>query len=274
MYKLLKAEFFRLKRNKIFWGLIVITLGIACIMSFNSINSFSTDKGIDKLLINYINIIGLFIAIFTSLFTGVEYSDGTIRNKIIIGHSKASIYLVTLIINIIVGVFIELVYMLVVTVIGLPIFGGLEMTLSQFCIILLNIIMIIVTYATIFTTISLLCSDITISTVINIILVLLMYVAGQSLYLTANSEEFIYCTTYYEEGKVEREIIGINPNYPGETKKKICKFILYIMPTGQASILSNNSDSTDKNILLLYSIGVTVIFATIGGFLFNKKELK
>ena len=46
----------------------------------------------DKMMLNYINIIGLFMAMFTSLFIGTEYDYGTIRNKIIVGHSRTSIY--------------------------------------------------------------------------------------------------------------------------------------------------------------------------------------
>ena len=41
---------------------------------------------------------GLVAAILTSMFIGSEYSDGTIRNKLVVGHSRMRIYLANLIV--------------------------------------------------------------------------------------------------------------------------------------------------------------------------------
>ena len=40
--------------------------------------------------------IGILAAVFTSLFLGTDYGDGTIRNKIIAGHKSSSIYIASL----------------------------------------------------------------------------------------------------------------------------------------------------------------------------------
>lgn len=48
---------------------------------------------LDDRFFAYSFFIGILSAIFCSLFTGTEYSDGTIRNKIVVGHSRISIYL-------------------------------------------------------------------------------------------------------------------------------------------------------------------------------------
>ena len=37
--------------------------------------------------------IGIVMAVFCSLFIGTEYSEGTIRNKIIIGQKRGTVYL-------------------------------------------------------------------------------------------------------------------------------------------------------------------------------------
>ena len=75
MYKLLKANFFRLVKNKIFWGIVIITILIASFILFNTIlnQQGETKAGIDNILVMYIHFIGIFIAIFTSLFVGTEY---------------------------------------------------------------------------------------------------------------------------------------------------------------------------------------------------------
>lgn len=275
MIKLLNAGFFRLKRNKMLWIIVVITLGIASFQLFNHISSVEIwgKEGIDKILINYITMIGIFIAIFTSLFIGAEYANGAIRNKLVVGNSRIKIYLSNLILSIVAGCFIEFIYMVFVSIIGIPTLGGLQMSLSEFAIILLNIIMIIITYSSIFTLITLLCSDITMSTVISIVLIIAMFVGNMSLSFTADSTEFRRNTIINEQGKIE-EVLVPDPNYPGDSKKKIAQTILYIMPTGQADKIAFDKDEIDIKILLLYSLGVSVIVNVIGIYCFSKKDLK
>ena len=53
---------------------------------------------------------GLVAAVFISLFVGSEYSDGTIRNKLVVGHSRMRIYLANLIVCSIACVLISLAY--------------------------------------------------------------------------------------------------------------------------------------------------------------------
>ena len=280
MYKLLNAGFYRLIKNKVFWGILIITLGIAGVFLYNKLDD--STNSIDNLLLDHIGIIGIFISIFTTLFVGSEYANGTIRNKIVVGHSRTKIYLSNLIISIIVGIIIELIYMLIIVIIGIPVLGGIQIPFSQFALILLSIVMIIITYSSIFCCITLLFQDITMSTVIGIIFVLAMFVIEGMLSLTANAEKYSYQTTRDEEGIVTKEIIGVNPTYPGETKKKIAQTILYIIPTGQANLLERkvsnniifNEEITEIPILLIYSLGTTIVINIIGIYCFNKKELK
>lgn len=83
MYKLLNAGFARIKKNKVFWGTIIVSLAVALITIFKyGLNDL--EFNVDSLICGYTNIIGLVIAIFTSIFVGTEYDYGTIRNKIVI----------------------------------------------------------------------------------------------------------------------------------------------------------------------------------------------
>lgn len=279
MYKLLNAGFFRLRKNKMFWGILIITLCMACFFINNRMDNL--ENGIEQLLLDHIGTIGIFISIFTSLFVGLEYANGTIRNKIVVGHSRIKIYLSNLIISITVGIIIEFTYMFFVLIVGLLMKGSLQIPISQLIMILVNIVMIIITYSSIFTSITLLCNDITMATVIGIILVLVMFVIDGALSLTANAEEFTYLTTY-NNGIETKEITGINPNYPGETKKRIAQTILSIIPIGQTNIIVNSvtnqiifkHKAVDTTVLLHYSMCSAIIINITGIYFFNKKELK
>lgn len=101
MSKLLSAGFIRLRKDKIFW--------IALIFMFGAGVFFPVMRYIDMQKSGYINnidngffacalFIGVVMAVFCSLFIGTEYSDGTIRNKVVIGQKRTSIYLSNLII--------------------------------------------------------------------------------------------------------------------------------------------------------------------------------
>lgn len=84
MYKLINANFFRLKKDTIFWLLVFMSLGVAgfTIFRFKS-NDLLFDVNLDRLVNEFVIIIGLFISIFVSIFIGKENSEGTIRNKLI-----------------------------------------------------------------------------------------------------------------------------------------------------------------------------------------------
>lgn len=286
MNKLLRANFFRLIKNKIFWGIIVITLGITSVLLFNTIinNQGETKESIDRLLVMYMYFIGIAMAIFTSLFVGTEYSDGVLRNKIVIGHSRKHIYLADLITSIIVGLCIQLIYMLIVAVIGIPIFGTLQMTIEKFLFVIIDIVFIIITYASIFTCITLLCSDITVSTVSCMILVLIMFIASMALSSTANTMKYRETYIQTENGEIEVHQ-KLNPDYPGDLKKNVAKTILYCLPTGQTSQIisqiskkpfqiTNYMSDAELKTVFLYSVGVLIVITGVGMYCFKRKDLK
>ena len=84
MYKLLKAGFFRLRKNVIFWLFILITILLTGYILFKHSPSNIATRTLDTFINEYIMYIGLFIAIFVSIFVGKEHSEGIIRNKIIV----------------------------------------------------------------------------------------------------------------------------------------------------------------------------------------------
>lgn len=271
MIKLLKAGLFRLKKDTIFWLFIFLTIGIAgfTLFRYNSIDGINLDKVINE----FIMYIGLFIAIFVSIFVGKEHSQGIIRNKVIVGHSRISIFLSNLFISIMVSLLCEIIYIILVILIGIPLFGQVQMSASQFAMTILNTGLIIISFCSIFNFITMICSEITISTIICIILFIAMYIMQGVFGLTAHSNKYIEHALYDENGNKHIISQELDPNYPGDRKVKNAKIIYLFIPQGQAmEISSNNFESLQQ--MPVYSISLIGIINIFGLYIFSKKELK
>ena len=101
MNNLLSAYFQRLIKSKLYWcllGLMILSGIIIPILAHREMIAYGTDYTLESRLVWHFLIIGFIVAIFCSWFLGTDYSDGTIRNKIIAGNSRLKIYLSALLI--------------------------------------------------------------------------------------------------------------------------------------------------------------------------------
>ncbi len=274
MIKLLNAGFTRLKKNKLFWLLAIFSIGLALFMiytQYSDMKRYGEAMEVYQLLLNYSTIIGIVISIFTSLFLGVEYSDGAIRNKISIGHKRANIYLSNLIIATITSLFSYILFMVVIAIIGIPLFGSITIPITTLLKLIGCIFATVIAYSSIFTFIAMMISNKTISAVFSIMLAFgMMMVALICLnILTAN--EYIQSASMVN-GEMKFEEVK-NPRYPSEKERKVYQTLLDINPAGQMFQIAGRT-APNMKVLLLYSLGIIVVFTSTGLVLFNKKELK
>lgn len=97
MAKLLRANFFRLRRS---WPLLLCMSGAFALSSVSMLGiarSSSEAYALDDAILQLFPFLPILHAAFISLFLGVEYQDGTLRNKLIAGHSRAAVYFSSLI---------------------------------------------------------------------------------------------------------------------------------------------------------------------------------
>ncbi|MCQ2516435.1 MAG: ABC transporter permease [Saccharofermentans sp.] len=117
MLELLKFEYYRLKKNPLFWiilalcvvaplfvGIIVRVLATMIEKGGADISDLDLSKANIKWITwfasSYFYVrLPLIMAIFTPLFIGRDYKDGIIRNKIIAGHTRLQIFATSIIVQ-------------------------------------------------------------------------------------------------------------------------------------------------------------------------------
>lgn len=73
---------------------------------------------VDRFLFYIMIVIGAFSAVCVSQFIGVEYSCGTIRNKLVTGHTRTEIYLAQLVLHILAAVILFHISILTIVIAG------------------------------------------------------------------------------------------------------------------------------------------------------------
>lgn len=137
---------------------------------------------------------------------------------------------------------------------------------------ILNSLLVIITYCSIYNLITMICTEVTVATVINIIVFIIMFILEASVGHTANQPKYI-THSYLEDGKKYIISQEINPNYPGDEKVKIAQTIYLFLPQGQASKIAI-MDTEVIYKMPVYSLFIISIINIGGIYLFSKKELK
>ena len=95
MRKLLAANYSRLWKDKFYWVLLAfMSVGSVVFswMTFNTAMSTEETYYVEDLPFNLLPMIGFVSAFFISLRVGTEFDNHTIRNKLIVGHSRTKVF--------------------------------------------------------------------------------------------------------------------------------------------------------------------------------------
>lgn len=275
MIRLLNAGFTRLRKNRVFWLFLIFSICMSLFMVYSrykDMKEYGDIVEVEQIILNYSTIIGIVIAIFISLFLGVEYSDGAIRNKITIGHSRIKIYLSNLIIVSVTGVFCYIVFSLISACIGALLFGWVKLEGVNFSILYIDILFVIIAFSAIDTFIAMICSNKTYTAIGTIMLVFVMMMVALTCFNMLCASPTIQTVTMDESGEMITNEEP-NPKYPTEKEMKIYQTIVDILPAGQAFQIAGRN-STNFNMLPVYSLVNFIVFTGAGLIIFNKKELK
>lgn len=275
MNKLLSAGFIRLKKSKIFWTLVIMMFALGLyvpIKQYFEMKKYGYQYSLDSVFFMHIMFMGVIIATFCSLFVGTEYSDGTIRNKLIVGHSRIDIYLSNLIICATASAAISLSYMIACACAGIPLLGFFEMDAKMAAILILCDFAISATYAALFTFAAMLIHNKASLAVVAVISAFMLLFAATYLYSALSQPEMRTDYIISESGELEQSEPVPNEFYVTGTKRKVYEFLLEFLPSGQDVILMYGDAPLSR--ILLYDCLIILVSSGAGIAGFLKKDIK
>lgn len=277
MTNLLHANFTKLKRDKSFWLTMIIMFAwglFAAGMQIYNAMKYKMDYAttMDSILFGYCWVVGIVCAVFSSMYIGSDYSDGTIRNKLIVGHKRHSIYLTNLITVSTVMILSCIIFLISVSALGFPFIKEITMDFKTAVILILCSIPMIIAYSAIFTAISMTNQNKAVVAIISIILAFGLVFAAAVVRGMLEAEPMI--STGVEITANGEPIMGElvpNPHYPTGVKRKILEFLYDFLPSGQSEQFMSGKYSV---LMPVYSLIIAAVSTVAGIGIFNKKNIK
>ena len=266
MRKLLRTDLFCLRRNRVLW----LCMAAAFVISALFLLRLSTDnenmRTLDAAFLQLLPFLSILHAAFIGLFLGIEYQDGTMRNKLVVGHSRRAVY------GAVIGCFAILLAWTASVVIGVIKFGWFAAPAGTLLLCAAAILLLTMAEAAILTLLCLLVTNRAVSGVAAILLAFALLLLGSSFYNALCEPETtsaaVMTANGFEIGEPEP-----NPYYISGTLRTVYQFAVDALPSGQAILLANQ-ELTHPVVSLCASVGITLLASAIGMAVFKRKDLK
>ena len=272
MNRLLTANSARVMKDKVFWIGMVFMFGAGVFSVIMKLTNDPTATA-DQLVLIFPVLIGIVSAAFCSLYIGTEYSDGTIRNKLIVGHTRRAIYLSNFITCSVAGIVMCLSYIAAVAAFGLPLLGLSDMSMGAIALLILVAFVMVIATTAMLTMLCMLNQNKAISAVVCILIMVALLLLATM--INARLDEPQYYDSYVLSdtmGNTSTEKT-LNPQYLTGAKREVYQFFLDFLPTGQAVEISTQTTPHVWR-LPLYSLFITFVTTVCGVLCFRKKDLK
>lgn len=277
MSKLLSANFVRLKKDKVLWIGIILAVVYAlllCRTEYKSSIEYNYTVSFDNLFFNFTPIIAFFSAVFISLYIGTEYSDGTIRNRLVIGHARSSVYFSNLIVSTVAGLFMYLTYIAAICALGIPICGFLTSPPADVAALLLGAFVMIFAVSALFTMLSMLVSSKSVSAVLCLITSFVFFFVAMYIQSRLSEPEMYNDYAFMDSlGNIVQGEPMLNPHYISGAKRQIYEFLFDFLPSCQSFQIADIS-TFHIWCLPLYSLLIAAVTTVAGLVFFRGKDIK
>ena len=277
MRNLLSAGFARLWRSKLFWLSCLFLAGgtvTAIWTRYSDRIQYGYSSNLDTALLYYVPFIAFLIPIICSLFIGTEFADGTIRNKMVCGHDRGSIYLSNLILCSAASLLMCTAAVIPGLALGLPLLGGFAMGPARAALFFAGAYTLSLVWAALFTLLAMLVSNRTVSVVAAMLLSLALLAAGTYLEGRLEARPTIQGYNLSVNGEVVEAEESPNPAYvPEGPVRDTLQFLSDFTPGGQTlQHVNQRAERPEK--LIAYDAVLFVLCTAAGLLLFKRKDLK
>ncbi|MBO5163546.1 MAG: ABC transporter permease subunit [Ruminococcus sp.] len=284
MSRLIKANFARLFKSVFFKVCIIFSAGLGILLDFSRYADIQKNpeiyeglgaqyKAADGFVFSGALYIVFAAAAFVGIFLGTEYSDGTIRNKLMVGHKRWEIYLSNFIVCLTANITFLLVFIITTLGVGELLLSASYLSFTQIVVFTLSQCAAMAAFTAILVLFSMIIQSKATGSVTALILTVVMVFA--TLYISAKLEEEEYYTTrvsytgeIYDEPQTRK-----NPAYIAGTKREIYEFLNNALPVNQFYQVTKNTEE-NIGIMAVYSAILIVLSSGVGIVIFRKKDLK
>lgn len=275
MRNLLRAVFFRWKKSKCLWigaAVMAACSVFLCISNYLTGAKYEMQMPWDGQLFGGAWLAGIMIAVFCSMFVGTEYSDGTIRNKIIAGHARGAVYLVNFLFCAAAGVLFFAVSVFAAFVTGVLLMDQAALTAKELCLFAADGVLMCVATAAVGTLICMLIPNKAYAAVAGILLMLIFLFAGSYLVSRLEEPEMYETYEFVADGEPLESQVAPNPLYLSGTQRSVCEFMADAIPGGQAYQIVSRSVAHPYRILWC-AVVETIVMNAAGIWFFRRKDL-
>ena len=287
MNKLIRANFSRLFKSRFFKVCLIFSAGLGILMDMARYIDIQKNqelyakfgveyKSADGFAFSLVLYIIFAISAFTAVFVGTDYSDGTIRNKLMVGNKRTEIYFANFITCAVANVIILMTSIIVTLGFGYALFRVTSLTAKETAICIIIQCVTMIGFSAILVLISMLIQSKAGGAVTALMTTMILFVSAMTITNKLESPE------YYEDleqitsetGEVIYEPIQTkNPNYLTGTKREIYERLNDILPINQFyQITIANTDNAGK--MAGYSAVIMILSTGAGVVFFRKKDLK
>lgn len=274
MRKLLTANFARLWRSKIFsFVLLTATVMSGLLLFASQFDGASDIKYMDFPFFSQFIYNPLILAVFITLFLGTEYSDGTLRNKLSVGHSRGSVYAANLCASVILSVAFVVIQVLFCLGIGSLVFEPFRMPMEYVVIAAITACITAITSASIFTAFAMNIQNKAVSIIsmvgLSFAVMLLVSMISGVLY----APEMVYEYTEKTATGLTYGPLVPNSGYIRGSARTIAEWVNDILPQGQ--LYSIYAYDFDRYLRWPVTSAVVLVVSTVWGYYsFCKKDIK
>ena len=286
MSKLISANFVRLFKSGIFKLYILFSVGMSAFMiamryyDYHNNMDYYGKVAPEYHTMDEIVFFGLLYVLFAvpvliANFIGTEYSDGTIRNKLIVGHKRSSIYLANFVVcsaGVLMGVVLHI---LINCTVGAVLCGMEVLTAPKILEITLYMAIAFVSLTALMVMLSMFVNTKAGASVAVLIATIIMFVTTLTIEQKLRAPEYYEGFSYLDEdtGTVIEMPKEKNPNYLTGTKRKVYQTVYDVIPVSHMYESAMESTENSKKFAVYDGI-IFIVTTSLGILLFRRKDLK